>query len=134
MNFEVLEQLLTNDIKKLGIVSEFNLRVRPYSSQNYGTYKPKYNMITIYAYSDKDCKKLYSYQQLLLTSVHEAIHCRQYADPNFKRVKGVMHNPEFYRLYKIYSLKAKLLLHLRRLQNARETTLCEKEREYVLTT
>lgn len=115
MNFEVLETRLTKDIEKLNIVKDVKIKVKPYSSSYYGNYRPKTNLITIYAYEDKEGTKMYPYTQLLLTTVHEAIHGRQHSDPNFKRVKGVMHNPEFHSLYRVYSSKAKLMLSLRRL-------------------
>ena len=115
MNLESLETHLINDVKKLGITDNIRIKVKNYSSCHYGNYRPKTNLITIYAYEDKGCTKIYPYPHLLLTAVHEAIHCKQYSDPNFKRVKGVMHNPEFHALYKIYSSKAKLMLLIRRL-------------------
>lgn len=101
-----LEMRLRNDLSKIGLDVEFALSLRPYSKSYFG----RYDVIskTIILYVQKNTKgDMYPYKDLLLTTIHEAIHCLQWSNPNYKRVRGIMHDTEFKRLYDIYSNRAK---------------------------
>lgn len=111
-----LQSRLIKDLKKIGIKSEFKLRLRPYSKTYFGRYDPSSKDIILYVYMDSSCKRQYPYEQLLGTAIHEAVHCIQWSDNNFVRIKGVMHNPEFHTLYNFYSGKAKALQLLERIK------------------
>ena len=101
-----LEIRLRNDLSKIGLNAEFTLSIRPYSKSYYGRYDIRTNTIILYV--QKTPKgEMYSYEELLLTTIHEAIHCLQWNDPLFKRVKGVMHDVEFKRLYSVFENRAK---------------------------
>lgn len=104
---------LLSDVRKCGITEEFVLELKPYSKTYYGRYDPNKNKVTVYVYSDKECTTLMDYQELLFTVIHEAVHCIQWHDKSFVRIRGVMHDAEFYRLYSHYEGKAKSLLHSR---------------------
>lgn len=101
-----LEMRLRNDLSKIGLNAEFTLSLRPYSKSYFGRYD--INSSTVIVYVQKTPKgEMYSYEDILLTTIHEAIHCLQWHDPEFKRVRGVMHDLEFKRLYALYSNRAK---------------------------
>ena len=51
-------------------------------------------------------KFMFSYSTVLYHTIHEVCHHLQYTNPNYVRVKGVMHDPEFYRLLNRYETKA----------------------------
>ena len=107
-----LETSLRNDLSKIGLDVEFALSLRPYSKSYYGRYD--INSSTIILYVQKTPSgDMYSYEELLLTTLHEAIHCLQWHDPEYKRVRGVMHDTEFKRLYSLYSNRAKARILLK---------------------
>ena len=107
-----LETRLRNDLSKIGLDVEFTLSLRPYSKSYFGRYDIATSTIIVYV--QKTPKgDMYSYEELLLTTIHEAIHCKQWHDPKYKRVRGVMHDLEFKRLYALYSNRAKARILLR---------------------
>ena len=104
---------LLSDLRRVGISIDFNLELKPYSKTYYGRYDPNSNKVTVYVYEDSACTRMQNYKDLLLTLIHESIHCIQWNSESFVRVKGVMHDVEFYRLYNLYSQKAEALLERR---------------------
>lgn len=111
-----LRDRLLKDLRVLGIKNEFTLILRPYSKTYFGRFDPNTKEIVLYVHMDSECKRQYPYSELLDTAIHEAVHSIQWSDENFVRVKGVMHNPEFYKLYNHYSGKAKALQLLERVK------------------
>ena len=107
---------LRNDLSKIGLNEEFTLSLRPYSQSYFGRYDIATSTIILYVNKTPN-GDMYPYEDLLLTTIHEAIHCKQWHDPNFKRRKGVMHDTEFKRLYALYSGRAKARLFLREVLN-----------------
>ena len=107
---ELLYQRLLEDLRKVGVSSSFTLELRPYSKTYFGRYDPNTNKITLYIFEDKDCSHYVKYEDLLLTLIHEAVHCIQWDNKSFVRRKGVMHDAEFHRLFNEYKIKAKSLL------------------------
>ena len=101
-----LEMRLRNDLSKIGLDVKFTLSIRPYSKSYFGRYDVASNTVILYVQKIRG-GDMYSYEELLLTTIHEAIHCLQWCDPKFKRIKGVMHDLEFKRLYSLYSNRAK---------------------------
>lgn len=119
---DVVQELyhrLLKDMKSIGIPVDFTFELRPYSKTYYGRYDPNSDKITVYVYEDKSCTKMTSYTELLMTSIHEAVHSIQWKDKSFVRRKGVMHNADFYRLYNMYADKAKSILLLREVRHDR---------------
>lgn len=107
---EQLYNRLISDLQSLGIPFDFKLDLRPYSKTYFGRYNPNNNKMTLYIYEDKQCTKLYSYDKLLDTLIHEFTHYVQHKDPKFKRLKGVMHDSNFVKMFnsfkdKVYSAK-----------------------------
>ena len=113
---ELYHRLLT-DLRKVGITEKFDLILKPFSKTYYGRYDPNVDRVTIYVYEDKACTRAYKYEELLLTLVHEAIHCIQWHDKSFVRRRGVMHDADFHRLYNMYSDRAKSILLMREIRN-----------------
>ena len=118
---------LIRDMKAVGIPTDFTLELKPYSKTYFGRYDPNSNKVTVYVYEDKSCTRMMSYEEILLTSIHEAVHSIQWNDKSFVRRKGVMHNAEFYRLYNSYSDKAKSMLLLREVRYARVLQVARNE-------
>lgn len=110
MQVQKLYSELLNDIKDLGIRADFKLILKPYSKSFYGRYNPNNRKIILYVYSNEELTKMYSYEELLLTLIHEVVHCIQWDNPNYKRVRGIMHDAEFKRIYSEYSKRAKTKL------------------------
>lgn len=105
-----LKHRLLKDVREVGITVPFDLEIRPYSKTYYGRYDPNTNKITVYMYEDSDCTTEVPYKELLLTTIHEAVHCIQWSSESFVRRKGVMHDTEFYRLLNLYTVRAESLI------------------------
>ena len=111
-----LEMRLRNDLSKIGLDVDFTLSLRPYSKSYFGRYDVNTSTVIVYVQKTPD-GDMYSYEDILLTTVHEAIHCKQWHDPKYKRVKGVMHDIEFKRLYSLYSNRAKARVLFKEVSN-----------------
>lgn len=95
-----LKEKLLCDLRALKIdVEGFELVLKPFSKSYYGRYNPKNKKLFLYIYEDSQCTKMYSYSQLFETLLHEVVHFIQWSDPEYIRIKGIMHNREFYILY-----------------------------------
>lgn len=113
MNQEELKARLLSDLSLLNLpVDEVDLFIRPFSKTYYGRYFPVYDekqiRPKIYIYPYENTKEdLMSYDQILGTSIHEFCHHIQYVSGSFVRNKGVMHDPQFWKLYNHYIERAK---------------------------
>lgn len=96
--FAVQHQIV-NDLTNMGVPSGYSLVVRSYSKSYYGRYFPNKKRIFVYLYRDSKLTKERDYNSLFRTVLHEVTHFLQYSDPYFVRKRGVMHNPDFYRIY-----------------------------------
>ena len=101
MTMENLKQRLLSDLSAVGVNTEesFELVLKDYSKSYYGRYYPDKKRVVVYVHEDRDLNKQFPYEQLFSTALHESVHHIQWCDPNYKRAKGVMHNPQFYALY-----------------------------------
>lgn len=117
---------LVNDLKLIGIEVNYTLELKPFSKKFFGCYNPNSNKVTIYVYQDVANNRLYPYDSILLTAIHESVHCIQWNDPDFVRIKGVMHNEQFYELYNMYKGRAKILQTNRALNLLKEVLNSEK--------
>lgn len=117
-----LYKALWEDLASLGVdISKFNaeLILRSFSSTYYGRYYPREKHIVIYVFATKELLHFRPYRGfhgLLETFLHEAIHAMQYQSGDYQRTKGVMHDPEFYRLYNKYSCKLQEVAEKRELR------------------
>ena len=112
MSQEELKDKLLSDLSLINLpVQEVCLSLRPYSKTYYGRYFPVYDesetspKIYIYPYENSD-GDLMQYDTILQTAIHEFCHHIQYTSGSFVRNKGVMHNPQFWRLYNHYVSRA----------------------------
>ena len=111
---EELWRKLILDIRDLGLpINDVDLCIRPYSKIYYGNYYPQYDSDIkprVYVYPCKNRKgELYDYDFILDTVIHEMVHHVQHTSPDFVRLKGVMHNQEFWQLYNRYIYRAKII-------------------------
>lgn len=109
MPYETLRRSLLSDLSAIGCPCTFDLCIKDYSKTFYGCYRTKTNRVFLYYYEDPAKTIPYSYDHLLDKAIHEAVHAQQWSDPDFVRVRGVMHDEEFYALYSIYTERAKKL-------------------------
>ncbi len=101
------------DLKLLGLSPhklKYDLCFKNYSSCYFGKYIRPRNKdflpkIFIYLYKDSNNTELYSYKDIISTVIHEVCHHIQWSNPDFVRVKGVMHNKEFWDLWNSYMNK-----------------------------
>lgn len=99
MTISELEDKLLTDLKSLNIEGDFSLVIKKFSKSYLGKYNPNNNKLFLYVYPSANCKYMYSYDYIFKNFLHEVSHYLQYKDPKFKRVKGVMHNEDFYKRY-----------------------------------
>lgn len=97
-----LENTLKRELKTIGLTEDFNLCIRGYSKSFYGRYDPNTNTIVIYVLKNQR-GEMFSFDELMYTLIHEAIHCKQWHSPHFVRYKGVMHDSDFKFQYKKYT-------------------------------
>lgn len=113
MSQEELKTRLLFDLSQVNLpVDEVDLFIRPFSKTYYGRYFPVYNdketrpKIYIYPYENTD-GDLMDYDVILQTAIHEFCHHIQYTSGSFIRNKGVMHDPQFWKLYNHYVDRAR---------------------------
>ena len=111
-----LEELLRCEAEKIGLTDPYNLEIRGHSKSYWGKYNPNTNTVILYVLDDNG--KLYPLWDIIKAFIHELIHCRQWHDPDFKRLRGIMHNPEFYKLYSDYISRAKARQLFKEVQNS----------------
>lgn len=110
---------LTKDLSRINMpVDEVEISIRPYSKTYYGRYFPKSSRLFIYPYADDNL--FMSYEKILINTIHEMCHHIQYTDPNFIRIRGIMHNPQFWRLYNHYISRAYILGIISEVGNEKE--------------
>jgi hypothetical protein len=107
---EELRQTLTQDLKELGIPTDFELCLKGYSKSYNGRYDPNVQRVTIFVYEDEACTKLLPYGKILRHLIHESTHHYQwFHDSTFERVKGQMHNADFKKQEQAWVAKARML-------------------------
>lgn len=84
---------------------DVELILRPYSKTMYGYYDSNKHRIVLYVYSDNRRRQLMPYCEIWSSFLHELAHHLQYTTTDYVRVKGVMHNSDFYKI--LYSLENK---------------------------
>lgn len=113
MSLDELRHRLLTDLRSLSLpVDEVEIFIRPYSKTYYGRYFPTYNgdevPPKIYIYPFEENGEFMPYNKILETVVHEFCHHIQYSQGH-ERVKGVMHDTQFWQLYNYYMSRAKKL-------------------------
>lgn len=117
--YELMRVRLLRDLSAVGVpVDLFDLFIKDYSATYYGCYRTKTNRVYLYAYEDKDLTTMYNYDHMLEIALHEAVHAIQWHDASHIRVKGVMHDAEFWQAYNMYTTRLKERNYV---QTAKET-------------
>lgn len=96
---EYVQHKLYKDLSKIGIYLNSNLKIKNYSKTQWGNYNPNTDTITIYVFAEKECMTLIEYGELFKTLLHEYVHSLEWGSSNWLRLKGVMHDPLFHRMY-----------------------------------
>lgn len=99
-----LEGYIKSDLRMLGLPTDFTLDLRGFSKTYYGRYHIREKRVVVYCTDERG--QLLPYSAILDTALHEVIHHYQHChEKGFVRVKGVMHNPTFHKLYSFYKTK-----------------------------
>lgn len=114
MTLDELRHRLLTDLQSLSLpVDEVEIYIRPFSKTYYGRYFPTYDERSIppkiYLYPYEENGEFMSYSKILETVIHEFCHHIQYANGH-TRVKGVMHDTQFWQLYNHYVAKAQSVI------------------------
>lgn len=114
MSLDELRHRLLTDLRDLSLpVDEVEIYIRPYSKTYYGRYFPTYKgdevPPKIYLYPYEENGEFMPYEKILETVVHEFCHHIQYVSGH-ERVKGVMHDTQFWQLYNRYMKKAREII------------------------
>lgn len=120
MDKHSLREKILKDLELLGIpINEFDFELRPYSKSYYGNYLPKgYKnrkkaCVRVYPFKNRQ-GEFYPYAEILVHAIHESCHHLQYRNPRYKRLKGIMHDTDFYRLMNRYIAEAESMNLIRR--------------------
>lgn len=101
---------LLSDMTCLGMpVDEVDVVLRPYSKTFYGRYFPVQGSRTtprVFLYPYEMDGSVMCYDKVFETFVHEMVHHLQYTSGNFIRRSGMMHNPQFWKLFNHYKKRA----------------------------
>lgn len=112
MPIVALQHRLLSDLRRLSLpIDEVDVFLRPFSKTYYGRYFPAYGeeppKIYVYPFEDR-VGTLLDYPMILETTIHEFCHHIQYA-AGHQRVRGVMHDTQFWQLYNHYMKRAKTM-------------------------
>ena len=109
---EELKIRLLSDLSQINMpVDEVDLFIRPFSKTFYGRYYPVFNdnkdkpKVYIYPYENEQ-EDLMKYDTIFQTAIHELCHHIQYTSDSYVRIKGVMHDTNFWKLYNHYVSRA----------------------------
>ena len=95
-----LENRFNQDFVAMGIHDRVPIVLKKYSKTRWGRYNPNKDEIIIYIYTSKDCTNQIEYHSLFKALLHEYVHWLQHHSKNWKRRKGVMHDEDFWKMYR----------------------------------
>lgn len=96
---EYVRRRFMRDLNTMGIDLNSELVLRSYSKTQWGNYDPNTDRISIYVFQEKGCITLIPYSTLFKVLLHEYVHSLEWKSSVWVRLKGVMHDPLFYRIY-----------------------------------
>ena len=91
-----MRRRLISDLKIMGLSTDSELVLRPYSKTQWGYYDPNADRIVLYVYADRKCISLADYETIFKVFLHELVHSFQWKSSKWKRLYGIMHDTEFY--------------------------------------
>lgn len=115
----IIRASLLNNMRDIGLpVDEVDFSFEPFSKTYYGRYFPSVSddhrpKVRIYPYYS-DTGVMYGYDTILYHSIHEMCHHLESTMPFWKRCKGIMHDPLFWKLLNHYTKKAEDRGYLRK--------------------
>jgi hypothetical protein len=93
-----IEKRIRDVAKRMGLdLSGFTLTVKCYSKTFWGRYDPNTRNVRVYILTESG--EVRPFEELYKTFLHEYVHYEQTSHPDFKRVRGIMHNVEFKKRY-----------------------------------
>ena len=96
-----LSKRIKQDLENIGMPTDFILDLRGYSKIYEGRYDSAKKLMILYVKEEDG--QFIPYEEIIRVAIHEGVHHIQWQhDPNFVRIKGVMHNKEFKHLFQIY--------------------------------
>ena len=96
-----LSKRIKQDLENIGMPTDFILDLRGYSKIYEGRYDSAKKLMILYVKEEDG--EFIPYNEIIRVAIHEGVHHIQWQhDPNFVRIKGVMHNKEFKHLFQIY--------------------------------
>ena len=102
MTMDSLASRILLDLTSIGMPTDFTLDLRGYSKIYEGRYDSAKKLMILYVKEENG--DFIPYEDIIRVAIHEGVHHIQWQhDPNFVRIKGVMHNKEFKHLLKIYT-------------------------------
>lgn len=108
MTMNSLASRILLDLTNIGMPTDFTLDLRGYSKIYEGRYDSAKKLMILYVKEENG--DFIPYEDIIRVAIHEGVHHIQWQhDPNFVRIKGVMHNKEFKHLLKIYTERYKSL-------------------------
>lgn len=94
-----LKKKLLKDFERLDLPNDFSLELRGYSKTYNGRYYIKDKKIVVYTIDEYGSQ--INYDIIFGTLIHESVHHYQWQhENNFVRIKGVMHNSKFWKVYR----------------------------------
>ena len=98
----IVKKRLLDSLKMLGVNTDsFRLVLKGYSKSLWGKYHPDRREIVLYIHKDST-GTLRGFEDLLESLIHEYVHHLQWTGKYYVRVKGIMHNEDFWKLYNHY--------------------------------
>lgn len=102
MTMDSLATKILLDLENIGMPTDFTLDLRGYSKIYEGRYDSAKKLMILYVKEENG--DFIPYEDIIRVAIHECVHHIQWQhDPNFVRIKGVMHNKQFKHLLKIYT-------------------------------
>lgn len=102
LTIEHLKERILSDLESIGMPTDFKLDLRGYSKIYEGRYDSGKQLMILYVKEEDG--ELLPYSEIMRVAIHECVHHIQWQhDPNFVRIKGVMHNAQFKHMLKIYT-------------------------------
>lgn len=99
MNKELLSEIY-EEVRGIGLPIDLEIELRGYSKNYDGFYDPNIKKAVIYMLDENG--NLLPKEYYMDTVIHELIHHYQWQHTDYIRVKGVMHNAQFHRLFNKY--------------------------------
>lgn len=100
MNFDRIKEEIYRELINIGMPTDVDIVIKGYSKSDYGNYNPNLKRITLFILDENG--EIYPKREYMDTVIHEMVHHYQWNHTVYRRIKGIMHNAEFYKLFNTY--------------------------------